>query len=250
MRVYFLVSLMLLAAIAKAQVVFDPVIAGNSPGGSIIMTQINIYGTDKLGRAINLSDVRGTPFADSAWRVAWLFDFNDKLFGKFTVKINLYNNNLHYLNKMGEELVADKGQIKRVVFVPKDSTEPLQMFQCGFKGFDKDESSLFDYMQTYNVGEVQLVKRTTKYIDTYDSLVIYKLNRFRKKESYYLYQNGIATQLPRLTRSHIMESIPAESSAEAWLEKQQNKLKTPQEVALFLDYYNSKRGNKIRLVFD
>lgn len=250
MRSCLLISFLMLTCIAKSQVVFDPVIAGNSPGGSIIMTQINIYGTDKLGRAISLIDVRGTPFADSAWRVAWLFDFNDKLFGKFTVKINLYNNNLHYLNKMGEELVADKGQIKRVVFVPKDSTEPLQMYQCGFKGMDKDESSLFHYMQTFNIGGVQLIKRTTKYIDTYDSLVIYKLNRFRKKESYYLYQNGIATQLPRLSRSNILESIPAESSTEAWLDKQQNKLKTPQEVALFLDYYNSKRGNKIRLVFD
>ena len=250
MRPLLLFLLLCCASFSKAQVVFDPVIAGNSPGGSIIMTQINIYGTDKLGRAISLSDVRGTPFADSAWRVAWLFDFNDKLFGKFTVKINLYNNNLHYLNKMGEELVADKGQIKRVVFVPKDSSEPLQMYQCGFKGMDKDDTSLFHYMQTFNIVGVQLIKRTTKYIDTYDSLVIYKLNRFRKKESYYLYQNGIATQLPRLSRSNILESIPAEASIEAWLDKQQNKLRTPQEVALFLDYYNSKRGNKIRLVFD
>ena len=63
------------------------------------------------------SRVTGSPFWNDNWRLASLYDKNDKVIATLPVRLNLNTSSVHYIDQQGEELSLDPEQIRMVVFL-------------------------------------------------------------------------------------------------------------------------------------
>lgn len=250
MKQTFLILCLLIASFSKGQIVFEPIRGGAMPGGGGIMQEINVYGADMLGKRMTYAQIKGNPYLDTLFKPAALYDFRGKTYGKFMARLNLYTNEVHFLNKQGEEMVADKGAVKTVAFFTRDTTDIItSIYECGYQS-PKDPEAKNDYYQVLNLGDAQLLKATRKFINQYDSQIIYKRYRFLKTETYYISYKGQLYKLNRLSKDQVLSCLPSDETSQDWLIAKENKMRKEEEITAFLDYYNTRRGNNIKLQFE
>lgn len=250
MRKLFLAASILIACNSYAQIVFEPISGGAMPGGGGIMQEINVYGSALLGKKMTYAEIKGNPYFDTSFKPAALYDGQGKPYGKFMTKINLYTNEIHFLNKEGEELIANKGAIRTIAFFKRDTIDKItKIFECGYQS-PKNPEAINEYYEVMNLGDGQLLKSTRKFINQYDSQIIYKRYRFLKTETFYISYKGQLYKLNRLSKDQILSSLPTDDTSQDWITAKGNKMRKEEEIVAFLDYYNSRRGNNIKLKFE
>jgi len=229
-------------AMSQQQVldVSDPSSTGGNYGS------IRFYDPSTLGihseEKTNYSDIDGSPFWDDHWNAAHLYMKNGGVVKVGQVKINLYSNEIYYIHN-GVELVAEKGSVQQVLlFKRQDTSKVLALFEYYPDIFNKNNPSP-SYYQVLNTGKVRLLLLHTSMINTspYDPITGKAQKSFFTKTYFALSNEGNVSPLKSLDHANLFSILYPDAASEAWLSKNNNKLKNETEVLSFLNFYNSQK---------
>jgi hypothetical protein len=191
---------------------------------------------EKRGVKVDYSDIRGSCFLNNNWNPA-VVRLRNKATIKFSkLRLNLYTNDIHYLDPTGLELAADSKIVDDILmFEPDDSTKIVSRVKKYI--VDGKESFFLELTQ----GRVVLLKRilVTLFKGEYDVSRAKNDFRFVKKVDYFLKFDTNLDKLKDLSKASISAHIPLNEKNEEWLKTNKNKLKTEASIIEFLAYYNA-----------
>jgi hypothetical protein len=225
------------AIFCQAQLQSFEITSPMNPTGGIV--RFNNYAAlgQKNNDKVDYSEVRGNCFWESEWNPAILIVKGGKAFKLQSAKLNLYTNDIHYLDNKGNELVA-QNKVQNIVFYDrKDTTKLKAVFQhlAGFKIKDTDF-----YAQLLVEGKTQFFKRKeVKLSKSKDVMLDHPDLRFNSEVHYYIEENGNLTLLKSISKENLFSIINAREEDEDWLKVNKNKLKNETDVIAFLTHRNS-----------
>ncbi len=193
----------------------------------------------KTVQNLTYSDVRGKCFWDNDWNPGILILKGGSVVKMSNVKLNLYTNDIHYLNREGVELVAQTGQVKKLIlFSNQDTTKAVAVFHS-LAGTGSNKGEVF--YQILNDGKIQLLKRVTVNLrkKDYDPSVGKAEYRFASDTDYFLKDDSGLNLLKGLNKSAVLDIIKPTDATDQWLSSHKNKLKSEEDVVAFLAFINS-----------
>ncbi|WP_153796492.1 hypothetical protein [Foetidibacter luteolus] len=211
--------------------------SGSAPNSSYVRQNNSAILADSATGNINYSDVQGSPYWNTEWKMALLVCAGNMEFMLPQAKLNLLNGTVHYISETGKEMVATNAVNRIVFFDGIDTSKPAVVFER-FSFTDVSEKNSF-YL-ALNTGNTRLLKLFTAKLESkLDPQVGSTVHRFQNKSSYFLCVNEVAKTLKKLNKENIFEYITATPALEEWLKKNKNSLKNEEQVTSFLQYYNS-----------
>ena len=195
------------------------------------------------GAIVRYADIEGTPFWNEQWNPAIVY-FNNGSKAKINqAKLNLYTNEIHYLNNEGTELVVENEGITRLVFLNKNNlSQPLASFALLVNhNTNRAIGNTIEFYRVFNAGEYQLILLQKQLVKTspYDPLQGKSIVSFYTKKEYAIYHKGQVKGLNDLDRNSVLSALPQINNVENWLKQNNSKLKSETQVIAFLNYYNS-----------
>ncbi len=191
----------------------------------------------KPAEKVENADIDGSPFWLDKWNSAMIYTSTYRVLVP-KAKLNLYTNDVYYINKDGETLVAQKGQIKRIIFFRGDDTSYSLGSFIYMKTPDDDN---FHFYQPLINGKAGLIKLSTVSVNksAYNPLSGKSDFNFITKSAYYLNYNGNMQLLKILNKESVFAVLKPGTAADDWLAKNKNKLRTETDIIQFLYYFNN-----------
>ena len=189
-------------------------------------------------KSVSYADVEGTPFWSDKWNPAIVFFTGGGKAKINQAKLNLYTNEIHYLNSDGTELAVENEGITRLVFLNKNNlTQPIASFA---KLINHTTGSGAVFYKVLNAGLYQLILLQKQLIKTspYDPIQGKSITSFYTKKNYAIYKEGKIIALRDLDRASILAAIPVNSLTSDWLTATKSKLKSEKEVIEYLEQVN------------
>ena len=209
------------------------------PTGKAVGTPFNNYPaiSKKNAEELEYSEIRGNCFWDKEWHPALLlFKMGGDVKLK-NVKLNLYTNNIHYINNAGAELVAVTNTTKIIFYDKKDTTKVTAIFQRFASFTEKHKES---FIQVLAGGEIQLAKNYIVSLSKeFDPAYSRSKYRFRTKTRYLIINHGDVSPLKSINKASILSIIKPSMKQKEWLQSNNNKLKTETDAIAFLTFCNS-----------
>lgn len=191
------------------------------------------------GSSLSYADIDGTPFWSDKWNPAILFFSNGTKAKVNQAKLNLYTNELHYLNSANEELAVDNEGLIRIVFLNKNNlTQPIASFAKLINHLTGNGTA---YYRVFNPGLYQLIlmqKQLTK-TSAYDPIQAKSVTSFYSKNDYAIYNEGKIIPLKDLDKTSVLAAIPLNTLTSDWLKMSKSKLKTEKEIVDYLEQVNN-----------
>jgi hypothetical protein len=228
---------------ALAQITMD-VGSQSSNWGST--NSVNVVDPSTLGKKkielINYSDIEGSPFYIPKWSKAFLYLKNGNLVKIDRIKLNMYTNEVDYLNNNNVEMVLDAYNFKRIILMKQEDTSHIAaIFDCFPDMADATKGEAF--YRVLNGGTVQFYSLEKSILKTgaYDPLLGKDPKSFYTKKFYALTNAGAFSPLKILDRNTILPLVKSHQSDEDWLDGSHNKLKNEKEVIAFFEFFNAKK---------
>jgi hypothetical protein len=198
-------------------------------------------------KTLSYSEIEGTPFWSEQWNPAIVFFVNGGKAKINQAKLNLNNNEIHYLSNDGTELAVENQGINRLVFLNKKNlTQPIASFA---KLINHVTGNGTAYYKILNAGIFQLIVLQSQLVKTspYDPIQAKSISSFYTKKDYAIYNEGKMIPLRDLDRSSVLAAIPVNTITADWLNNTKSKLRNEKEVIEYLEQVNlsyTKVGNK------
>jgi len=238
-KTFFLLSAILFAAgIGFGQVFIE---TGSPVNPRDAFGSINVYGSGNLAKGIPYNKIKGSPFWKEEWSTGILYNYQDSVLAKCMVRINLASQQVHFLNRRGEEMVPVSGIVRKVVIYDEiDSNRILTVFHNNISEIRKQTKNREHFVQELNQGDVQLLKLVVRKVETGDSLFgTTKRYYFNDENEYYLRVNNRIERIRKLTREDFFALLPSASKFNEWIRKEKLKFRDEPDYIRFLDYYNN-----------
>ncbi len=233
----FIFSTILFSALsAQAQVMMESGHSGSTKDGALI-----VYGGDNLKYTIPYDKIKGSPYWQSGWAKAFLFDQRDTAMGSYRARFNFATSELHYFDKKGEEQVAIPGTLNTVVFMELiDTSKIATVFRANIFEVKKKASCKRCFVQELNQGSLQLLKITQRQLKSGDSLFgTMKRYYFADEVEYFVHSGQQYHRIKRLNKEAIFEFIPGTSAYVAWIKEKNLRFNKESDYLLFFDHYNA-----------
>jgi hypothetical protein len=218
-------------------------VVGKHPGGAGVVRWSDPAALgQKKTEELTYADVEGTPFWDDHWNPAYLVLRNNSSVKLKQVKLNIFTGQVHYIDSMGQELVADPAQVPRLIFMKaKDTNQILAHFEAYPSLFEG--SKLFYYRVFSGDGKFRLMEIQQSFIkkSDFDPLQGKKESRFFIRSQYAIAEYAYLHPLAALDRDNILHELEAKAVDDRWLKENRNRLRNEPEVVGFLDYLNKKQ---------
>ncbi len=187
---------------------------------------------------LSYADVQGSPFWDKNWNAAVLVLANGTVTKTQKAKLNLYTNEVHFVNLFNVEMACDNKAIKKIIFFKGIDTSKVMAV---FESFADPSGTDNVFYRSLNKGKVRLLelKKVSVKESEYNPLVGKKEYSFYSKSTYAISDDEKIIPLKTLNQSSLFTAIPKASDYSEWLKQNNNKLKNELEISTFLDYYNS-----------
>lgn len=220
---------------AQAGAQLDVNTPGNSNGYGLVRFS-NPSGS-KVGD-VDISDIVGNPYYKDGWQPGIIVLSNDKAVQLEQVKVNLCNNEVHYIDSLGKEMAVDDANVKKVVLLNLKDTSKTDAIFLVIKGYQGKPAGIL--MQVLNQGNTELLKINAVEVKKrdYDVMSGKTSYTFNPNISYAFYKNGELIPCKNLTKADVFTSLLPDAGANTWLTNSKNKLKNEKDVIAFLDYYN------------
>ncbi|MFM9911655.1 MAG: hypothetical protein ACKVOW_20205 [Chitinophagaceae bacterium] len=241
-QLLFGLGLLIFSNSLMGQVSLESAPVGTSGDGALI-----VYGSNTIGNnRIPYDRISGSPFWKNEYILASVIDNSNQIMGKAPIKINLYSNEVYFLNDKGEERVITSGKVRKVIFYKKDNEkEILAVFENNLPVIveNNPNAETPSFVQVMNNGDMQLLKHIKMTLGTADSLFgTMKRYYFSAQTMYYINNKyGQSNRLRKLNKDNLIATINADARAEAWLNQNPLNLKKEEDVVRFLDYLNSRK---------
>jgi len=186
---------------------------------------------------LSYDDVIGSAFWDDKWQKAIIVCGQNKIFTVQKVKLNLYSNDVYYIDDKGRQLVVSNVVNKVLFYSDEDSTKPSAVFEK-FSSLEGADNTGF--YQSLNAGNTKLLKLTTVKIESgLDPLLGKTIHRFSSKYHYSIYFNNTVNTMNKLNKDNILKLINPADEIKSWLKTNNNQLKNEAQVITFFEYYNA-----------
>jgi hypothetical protein len=225
----------------KAQISIDfgdPSATGGNYG------HVNVIDPSTIGNKkmelINYSDIEGSPFYNQKWSKAFLYFKNGNLAKVNQVKLNMFSNEVDFINSNNVEMVLDAANFKRLILMKQEDTSRISViFECYPDMVDSTKGESF--YRVLNGGSVQLYTLEKSILKTseYDPLLGKVSKRFYTKKFYALTIAGAFSPLKYLDKNNILALLNSHQTDEAWLNNNHNKLRSEKDVITFFEFLNN-----------
>jgi len=218
----------------------DPSGTGGNYGNINVIDPATI-GNKKI-ELINFSDIQGNPFYIQKWSKAFLYFKNGNMAKVDQAKLNMYSNEVDFINVNKVEMVLEASNFKRIILMKQEDTSHIaSIFEC-YPAL-VDESNAETFYRVLNSGSVQLYVLEKSVLKTgeYDPMQGKAPKTFITKKSYALSNAGVFSQIKNLDRTSILALLNAHQNEEDWLNTNHNKLHNEKEVIAFFEFLNSSK---------
>jgi hypothetical protein len=239
--IIFFLTFCVFACVANAQsgTSLEVTGMGDTNGyGFVRFTNASALG-DKTPEKVKDEDISGSPYFDEQWNRAIIVLQNKEAVKVNKLKIDLYRNEVHYVDSLGIELVAISSVIKKVfVLDKKDSSKVKAVFQQ-IVGVDGNSATAF--VQVLNNGKTALLKYThvTVFDKGFDAIAGKNNYSFIAKATYCVLNKDVVTPIKSLDKSNVLAAVTPLAGTEGWLKDNKNKLKNETEIVNYFNYYNA-----------
>ncbi|RTL59216.1 MAG: hypothetical protein EKK37_13030 [Sphingobacteriales bacterium] len=250
MRVYKLI-LVLFVFIFLDSPLFAQIVSGDGPGNPNAGPTIN-FGGDRtttigilLGNRIfpleTYSEVMGTPYFLDSFMNCVLTTKKGQKFAYDKMRLNLYTNQIHYLDKNNTELVVDEGVITRVVFLKKGvDTIAGFAFSNDYPSINKNSNSTY-YLEM-NSGKARILEQISKEVG-YSSMVTGQVPKkeFKEHKEYFVFnENHSKMERWRKGKDFVIGFLnDKKEQVEKFINDNNLNCKSTDDVVKVFDYYNS-----------
>jgi hypothetical protein len=191
---------------------------------------------------LTYADVEGSAFWDDNWNPAIIY-FNNGAKAKINqAKLNLYTDEIHYLNSVGVELAIENQGITRLVFLNKNNlTQPIASFA---KLMNHVSGNGTGYYKVLNAGQFQLILLQKQYVKTspYDPLLGKSVSNFYSKKNYAIYNEGKIIPLEDLNKKSLQAALSNDvSTLDLFMKENKYKMKSEKEFTDFLLLLNASK---------
>lgn len=232
--------LMIISFIFFSNIIFAQVFVEQGVGGTTRDGGLIVYGMNGASAKIPYEKIKGSPFLNSQWRKASLFDQYGKLVGRYDVRLNLVTHELHFMDKNGIELAANDNIASKVLF--EDSTHQNKspvVFDNSFVPINSLYNNNRKYAELMNSGEYCLLKVQVRTAIEGDSLfATRKKYYFTDRIDYFLGINKKVERLRKLQKESIMPFLPNSDKLKKWVKENNMRLNNEEDVIRLLDYCN------------
>jgi len=190
---------------------------------------------------VDYSEIRGNYFWDNQWSPGILVLSNNSAVKLRKVRMNLYTNEVHYIDNKNVELAANNSIVKKVLLLDrKDSTKVTAVFE-NFASYKT--RGIESFAQVLNQGKAQLLKRVTVTVKKgeYDVMMGKSELSFVWTTDYFILNDGKITLLKRINKEGLFSILEPNDEYEAWLKSTKNRLKSEEDLLAFLTFYNTQK---------
>lgn len=184
-------------------------------------------------------DVAGSAFFIDAWKYGKLKVNDNSLFGNIRLRLDLKNQEVHFLKSDNIEMVAPAGTIKEIILLDSSGVIPVSYtFQCGVPAIDNQNET--NFYQVICAGKIKLLKAIRKIIrQDKDDLSGEVRKEFRVYEDYYLYY-GISIKKIKKDKAFVLDIMSDQKDKiEAFTKKNSLNYKSMEDFPKIINYYNS-----------
>ena len=207
--------------------------------GNFSAVDPSTIGSKKM-ELINYSDIEGSPFYIQKWSKAFMYLKNGNLAKANQVKLNMFSNEVDFINSNNVEMVLDGSNFKRIILMKQEETSRIAaIFDCYPDMVDDTKGVTF--YRVLNAGSIQLyvLEKTILKTGDYDPMQGKVPKSFYSKKFYALSNAGAFSPLKYLDRNSILAALNTHQTEEDWLNNNHNKLRNEKEVIAFFEFLNS-----------
>ena len=244
MRIFFLFTFILISQSLRSQMEI-PKIDYTSVGEldvaySKIRSLNSLPNGQKKVENVSYADVQGSPFWDNDWNAAVFVLGNGNIAKTKKAKLNLFTNEVHFVNSVNIEMACETTDIKKIFFFKgMDTTKVVAVFES----FADATGTNSVYYRILNTGKLRLMelKKVLVKENDYNPLSGKKEYSFYSRNNYAIADEEKLIPLKSLNLSSLFSAIPESSDYKEWLKQNNNKLKNESEMISFLNYYNGQK---------
>lgn len=184
------------------------------------------------------TDVEGSPFWNDNWNPAIVYFSNGAKAKINQARLNLYTDEIHYLNSVGTELAIENQGITRLVFLNKNNlTQPIASFAKLVNHVSGNGTAFYKVL---NAGEFQLILLQKQFVKTspYDPIQGKSISSFYSKKNYAIYNVGNIIPLDDLNKKSLLAALGNVTGFDSLLKENKSKLKSEKEFTDLLEAYN------------
>lgn len=181
-------------------------------------------------------EVTGSPFLLNDWKLASLVTKTKMVLDSVYVRINVYNNEMHYLTRKNEEMVAEKGLIRDIILSDSASGN-LLFLKSGFPKIDNQNEN--NYYQVLSEGRLALLKCTRKIIATNKNDVSGESEKqFITYEDHFIFTKGEMKRLKK-DKNFILKYMDDQKAAIlSFVNTNSINFKNTNDLVKLFEYYN------------
>jgi hypothetical protein len=201
---------------------------------------INVYGAGELKNTLTYDRIKGSPFLDDKWKMATLYDHQNRSFGNWPVRINLVSQEIHFLDTLNQERAIGAQHVQKIVFTDSSPENPSSVIIGGIPDFVKQQITCrYCYFLQCNTGHTILWKNIRRLVKVGDSLFgTQKRYYYHDEYGYYIQTGNQYHRLKKLNRDEFFQWIPGASLYTEWIEKENLRFKKENDFIRFLEHYN------------
>lgn len=186
---------------------------------------------------ISYTDVQGSPFWENNWKAAIFILTNGGVAKAAKAKLNLYTNEVHFIND-NIELACDNSQIQKIYFFNAKDTSKTEAV---FESLPDLAAKSSVYYKVMNEGKFRLLKLTKVLLkeNDYNAALGKKEYSFYSKVNYAVADGEKITPIKSLNKTGIFSAIPQAIENLDWLRINNNNLKNELDIIYFLIYLNA-----------
>jgi hypothetical protein len=200
---------------------------------------IIVYGSENLNRNIPFDKIKGSQFWYNDWLMAYFYGSKNIFFGIFKAKMNLYKNEIHYLNEKNEEFVVADNAVKKIIFYYNNDTNQIAALYRNDIEAINFEYKTDTYVQQLTTGKINFFKKEKHIIKSADSLfATQKRYYFSNEINYFIEFNYKTEKIKKLNKEHFLSFIPDWNNYEDWIKENKVKWTDEKSVVHFIFHYN------------
>jgi hypothetical protein len=185
------------------------------------------------------ADIAGSPYFIDGWKYGFLFLTNSTLYSKRLVKIDVVNQEVHYMAEKNVEMTLPEGLVKKIILLDSSGILPSQYtFRCELPSIDnQSEKSLYLVL---SVGKINLLKSIRKKIIIDKNDFSGEINKeYRTYEDYYFFTGAHILRIKK-DRDFIISVLKdKKDQLDAYIKKSKPNYKSIEDIVKLVDYYNS-----------
>ena len=188
------------------------------------------------------TDVEGSPFWNDNWNPAIVYFSNGAKAKINQARLNLYTDEIHYLNSVGTELAIENQGITRLVFLNINNlTQPIASFAKLVNHVSGNGTAFYKVL---NAGEFQLILLQKQFVKTspYDPIQGKSISSFYSKKNYAIYNEGKIIPLEDLNKKSLEAALSNDvSTLDLFMKENTYKMKSEKEFTDFLLLLNASK---------